>query len=1521
GMDEDEQTRYVSQLREVFDSCDTTGTGYLDKEELAELCRKLHLEPHLPVLLNTLLGPDHYARVNFEEFKEGFVAVLSHSLELSTSEDESSYLEPVVPEEVKPKFVKGAKRYGRRSRPEGPDSEAEITADCAETLPFRAAKADPFPVAGRRLQLRRSTSLESVETHSRPHPRCLAALGRRSKGSLSWHRFAGRAVNALSNFPPHSRSYKYKGLLPAPGVVIYLKCLILKPWQLFHLLPSSDSPGCQAVTGSGISVVPSEPCRPGSCQLKKWKPDVSSSPRQTDSPQQDVTDGQMLAIWEELGVGVSGYLNRQELSVVCENIGLQDLRTKVQYNHIYKRKTMTVSLKSSVSQSLFMVSKNNNTENTGWSTMLDFPLDEKLSLAELTLALDNELLVSGNGLHQAALVSYKTEIQFLHVQAEQACKERDKFRADLERAEKRNVQLAREVDDRHAAMETLNESKIKDIEQEYRDKLAAMRSEAEGETERLLQQAGQHRTRLEEELESVRAQGVGLREDVSATVQENIHLEKELSELRRKLSESERTVSKLQRDLDHLLIDKFGSFDSLGTGLLSEEERFSQIIKEYELQCRELRDRNDELNTELEMLRGSRPDRKSHQTQDSRAGQSRTGVRPLPADSDSGLGSLQNDPPDMSIETELAMQQLKDNHQQEVQDLKIQLETKVNFYERNIELMKRNMEVERKDIGEGFKLEISELEEQKGQLEERCERLQAAVAALKAQLQNASLGPEQEKRLLRERAELEQNYAKEISNLVQRLSAEKDQLEEELTSQRELEVQQIRKEAVDEVEQRLSQIKSQHAETQRTLSHQLYCEKSCLQSLRQQYEQDQRMWRAREQDLHLESRKDRLRTEELMSEEQARICNSFALEKKRLEDRHLEQVKLLHSEIQELKTHVAELKEKETLLENCTKSLEAQAALVQRLTADLRTREEELERVTKTVDELQTQQEDKLIYVQVKLESELKEKETVLEGYTSAQEDELRVLRRRRRHGKGELLLQSDDLKSEAEDKGRLVEGLNRQSIAREPLQAQLLDVDGLKRKEQDLQDELEQEGASLLSIQAKLEAELDKVNSENSALKDQLSALQEHVQKLNVDLNRKTKELEQVMSEMEKKQSDVELVYKENARYRAEVLEMSNRNLQLSSENAELNSHIKADQGAIQLLNERLAEVSLQKGEEAALTRQLQEASARLQREQLQQEASWQRERELKDQELHLAKEQVEDKLDGVSSELTSLALKHQWLGQDKDRLEKEAEERNQKIEELQASLQALSNQVDQLHSQLLAANRDRGLLTEEAAANQKRLEESMEKVEAMQSREAELRHVTQECQALRSRQVQLESDLQDSRDQLLEARTSLTLAQSRHARELEQLRERADAALPREQAQSLQGQLAEERHRGQELQEQLQAQAQQAGMQMSLQQEQYENVLKRMEEKMEDVEAKLRNLRVMLQEKVDQLKEQLSKNAKSDVLLKDLYVENSQLMKALQVTEQRQKSVEKKNFALEEKIAALNKLLRKIAPATLTA
>lgn len=54
--DEDEQDVYVAQLREVFDSCDVKGDGFLTKDGLVELCQKLQLEDQLSKLLAQLLG-------------------------------------------------------------------------------------------------------------------------------------------------------------------------------------------------------------------------------------------------------------------------------------------------------------------------------------------------------------------------------------------------------------------------------------------------------------------------------------------------------------------------------------------------------------------------------------------------------------------------------------------------------------------------------------------------------------------------------------------------------------------------------------------------------------------------------------------------------------------------------------------------------------------------------------------------------------------------------------------------------------------------------------------------------------------------------------------------------------------------------------------------------------------------------------------------------------------------------------------------------------------------------------------------------------------------------------------------------------------------------------------------------------------------------------------------------------------------------------------------------------------------
>ncbi|KAF4105536.1 ninein-like protein isoform X1 [Onychostoma macrolepis] len=1302
-MDEEEQNRYVAQLKSEFDSCDTTGTGYLDKQELTALCHKLSLDAHLPLLLDTLLGPQHYARVNFEEFKEGFVAVLSRSLDFSTSEEESSYLEPAVPEEVKPKYVKGTKRYGRRSRPDKTD--LELTADSQDSPKFGTDKVEANGV--RRAKLRRSTSLESVES-----------------------------------------------------------------------LKSDEDTGSNKESTRHYFVAQG--------QLKLWNQNGTGSPQRSSDPQQEVTDGQVRAVWQELGVGAGGSLNREELSLVCDHIGLKDLQSEeldalfrkldkdqdgrvslsefqsglfTQHDHAAPISTSTPArpkpqrsvskaleerVVRSTSPSLLSATVGQRLltrldDGSGctspdkvialWTEegihnsrdilqTLDFSLEEHLCLAELTLALDNELLVSGNGIHQAALVSYKNEINYLQVVADQACQERDKVKADLELADRRNLQLVREVDDRHATMESLNESKIKGLEQEFRDKLTALRSESEYESEVLLEQVEKEHKRLQEELELLRSQDVSLQEDICTAAKENSHLEEEVSVLKEKLSEAESTISKLQKDLDHLLQDKYGGLDPNGTGLLNQEEHFSEIFKEYEQQCRELQDRNDELHSELELLKSQGSGRRARRSRSSLSGHDWSSRRALTTESDSDdtemkkgtspqvrkklqvtdknvLGSLESLALPVSIETELAMGQMKEKYEREVQDLKIQLETKVNFYERSMELMRQNMEVERKDISQSFKMEISELEDLKAQAEERTEKMRQAVERLEAELSGktsgGAWGPEQERRIQREQAELEQNYAREISNIVLRLTSEKDQLEAEL--------------------------------------------------------------------------------------------------------------------------------------------------------------------------KLKMDQEVLLVRVQ------------------------------------------------------------------------------------------------------------FEEVTSENSALKDRLAVLQQDVKSLEEELNKKRRKLEEMEREYMKNREEEERLRKENSKFREEVLDFSARNLQLSNENAELSSRLSTDQRAVQTLTDRLAQVCQENDEAAASYKQLQETLQQQKSDTLKLQEQWQKEKELLERELKTAKETLEH-LTAVESALNSQTLKNQALEQDKERLLKEAADRDQKLINLQESLRKSEAQIEQLNSQILTMWQEKDVHVQESATHQKMLQQSQEKVQELeenirqlrkekeqlhqtqrlqeetavsvlqkeckslrvqneelhskvaqlQTRELELQRLTHECLTLRNKQAELETAKHEADEQALRADSALSLVQAQHAREVQELREQVGSGT-REHLAHLQTQLVEQQRRTQDLEDLLRSQAKQASVQMGLQQEQYEKLMASMQERMDEVEVRLKNTRVMLQEKVNQLKEQLAKNAKSDLLLKDLYVENSQLMKALQVTEQRQKSAEKKSFLLEEKVIALNKLLRKIAPASLTA
>uniref|UniRef100_A0A8C9BPV4 Ninein-like protein n=1 Tax=Phocoena sinus TaxID=42100 RepID=A0A8C9BPV4_PHOSS len=707
-MDEEEESHYVSQLRDVYSSCDTTGTGFLDREELTQLCLKLHLEKQLPVLLQTLLGNDHFARVNFEEFKDGFVAVLSSQAGVGSSDEDSGSLEPGAPRAVPPKYVSGSKWYGRRSWPEPCDA-----AGGAPCLPEQTARPSV------RSQLRRSASLESVE-------------------SLKSDEEAESAKD------PQNELFEAKGQLPT------------------------------------------------------WGSEVFGSLRKPCSSSFDTPESRVRGLWEELGVGSSGHLTEQELALLCQSVGLQglekeeleDLFNKLDqdgdgrvsleefqlglFNHgspqllesstlvkpsgswsHYQEgggQTTTSSLVSVSSGPRLLCSVDDGAGFafpeqivTLWAQegvhngrevlqSLDFSVDEKVNLLELAWALENELMMVGGATQQAALACYRQELSFRQGQVEQMARERDKARQDLEKAEQRHLEFVKETDDLHSALEQLAEEKVRRLEQGYRERLSLLRSEVEVERELFWEQARRQRAALEEDLQRLRAEEASLRQKLSLTLKENSRLQKEMTEVVEKLAESEKLVLKLQNDLEFVLKDKVGP--------LADPESPERLAGGRVWLCpQDLQDCNDELQAALEGLRAQLPP--------SRHGQLPPGHGPA------GIVTFVGDSVPVSIETEIMLEQVKERYR----DLEIQLETKVNYYEREMEVMKRAFAEERKELERAFKLEAGVLQGQKAELATRHQESQDAVRGLRERLQRA--------------VELERGHARQLAQ-------ERDQLEEAL---------------------------------------------------------------------------------------------------------------------------------------------------------------------------------------------------------------------------------------------------------------------------------------------------------------------------------------------------------------------------------------------------------------------------------------------------------------------------------------------------------------------------------------------------------------------------------------------------------------------------------------------------------------------------------------------------------------------------------------------------------------------
>ncbi|XP_027428153.1 ninein isoform X4 [Zalophus californianus] len=740
-MDEVEQDQHEARLKELFDSFDTTGTGSLGQEELTDLCHMLSLEEVAPVLQETLLQDNLLGRVHFDQFKEALILILSRTLS-----NEEHFQEPDCSLEAQPKYVKGGKRYGRRSLPEFQESVEEFA------------------------------EIEPLEEEARPS-----------------HSPAGDRHQHWKT--QRSEEYEAEG------------------------------------------------------QLRFWNPDDLNASQGGSSAPQDWIEEKLQEVCEDLGITRDGHLNRKKLVSICEQYGLQNVDGEMLeevfhnldpdgtmsvedffYGLFKNGKSLTPSastpyrqLKRHLSMQSFDESGRRTTtpsvmtstigfrvfscldDGMGYASVekildswqeegiensqeilkaLDFSLDGNVNLTELTLALENELLVTKNGIHQAALASFKAEIRHLLERVDQVIREKEKLRSDLDKAEKLKSLMASEVDDHHAAIERRNEYNLRKLDEEYKERIAALKNELRKEREQILQQVGKQRLELEQEIEKAKTEENYIRDRLALSLKENSRLENELLESAEKLAEYENLTNKLQRNLENVLAEKFGDLDPSSAEFFLQEERLTQMRNEYEQQCRVLQDQVDELQSELEEFRTQgkvlRPPLKTSLSEE-------LGVNTGYIEPDQRLGSEECNPLNMSIEAELVIEQMKEQHHRDLCHLRLELEEKVHCYEKQLDETKVACEKEQENMKQKYENEVHVLEKQISDLKNEIAELQSQAVALKEAQHTTMCRHEDEKKELQKKWDEEKTHLQEKLRLEHELElkASLEQAEESFNREKE----------------------------------------------------------------------------------------------------------------------------------------------------------------------------------------------------------------------------------------------------------------------------------------------------------------------------------------------------------------------------------------------------------------------------------------------------------------------------------------------------------------------------------------------------------------------------------------------------------------------------------------------------------------------------------------------------------------------------------------------------------------
>ncbi len=427
--------------------------------------------------------------------------------------------------------------------------------------------------------------------------------------------------------------------------------------------------------------------------------------------------------------------------------------------------------------------------------------------------------------------------------------------------------------------------------------------------------------------------------------------------------------------------------------------------------------------------------------------------------------------------------------------------------------------------------------------------------------------------------------------------------------------------------------------------------------------------------------------------------------------------------------------------------------------------------------------------------------------------------------------------------------------------------------------------------------------------------AMGEETRKMNKDFEKEKEKLEmQQKMELEVIKVNHEQRLKESMhrhekdgeRLRKEKSELENKVRDLQSLVNDLNKQAQNDQSKVKDLNELVDDLN----REAKNVEEIREHRE----EELAQEFQQKFEEEFV--------EQIEKLKGAFDEERMQMKLSERLLQQEIEDLKINPNARA--TPEMEVRLRVADNEIKELEfkknlleEELKAVNRRHEECIREADVKvknlQKELKEAKKDVKRAKKVEPEIERVYSE------RVESLSTQVREQENRASEASVSLRLAQAEHIRECEDLREKIRDMVDKDEHELLNNKLDATENKCKALQLSLQQREQETTRMIVNAHEEHKRKLNEMIEEKDTVEKRLMNTQDLLKQQTAKLLEQLNRNSKSDLLIKDLYIENSQLVKTLYDTERRAKEANSKLYSLEEKNSSLQQVLAKVSVAAL--